>query len=156
MMGRHTKQVKYMTRHLPWVLLLGYLLLLCGCGVPEEPVDYKNILSRVHAGDRREQVLRALSDAWYHSECSLFYGGVEDIFLYGPKERDSVTIISVLFRCQGETRISARKCQRERLVVVQAGIYENYFLDRPDFGEYCQPPVQKAFEQDQTREIENQ
>lgn len=116
-------------------LLLVVMLVITSCVSEEEPVDYVEILSRIHEGDERQQVLQVLSDAWYHSECRLLDGAVEDIFLYGSKERDSVTIISVLSEPHGE-----------QLIVKQTGIYESYFLDAPDFGQYCEPPVQNAFE----------
>lgn len=124
-------------------------LLLCGlvisaCATREEPVDYKAILSRVHEGDERQQALQALSDAWYHSECTLLYGHVEDTFLYGPRDRDRVTIIGVYSKPQGG-----------KLVVDHTGVYENYFLDDPDFGEHCRPPLQKAFEQDRALETQS-
>jgi hypothetical protein len=80
------------------ILLLVSGVAIVGCGAEEEPVDYVEILSRVHEGDERELALQALSDAWYHSECKFLNGAVEDLFLYGPKERDGVTIISILSR----------------------------------------------------------
>jgi hypothetical protein len=126
------------------ILLLVSVLLVAGCMAEEEPVDYVEILSRIHEGDEREQALQALSDAWYHSECRFLDGAVEDLFLYGPKERDSVTIIGILSEPHGE-----------RLIVKQAGTYEGYFLDAPDFGRFCEPPVQNAFESGRARETKN-
>jgi len=117
------------------VLLLVSALTIVGCARDEEQFDYVEILSRICEGDEREEALEALSDAWYHSECRLLYGDVEDIFLYGPKERAKVTVISIYSKPRGEG-----------LVVDHTGIYENYFLDASDFGEHCEPPVQKAFE----------
>jgi hypothetical protein len=115
-----------------WLVLSG--LLIAGCMPNEEPVDYEAILSRVYEGDERLQALRALSDAWYHSECR--YGDVvEDMFLYGPKHPDRVTIVSVL-----------SEPQDGQLKVYLVGTYESYFLDSPGFGEFCEPPLQEAFE----------
>jgi hypothetical protein len=125
-----------------WLLLSGLLLL--GCTSREEPVDYVEILSRIHVGEGREQALQALSDAWYHSECRLLYGDIEDILLYGPRVRDKVTIISIYSKSRGE-----------RLVVDHTGTYENYFLDAPDFGQFCEPPVQNAFEPGTVRATQN-
>jgi hypothetical protein len=115
-----------------WLILSG--LLIAGCMSNEEPVDYEAILSRVHEGDERQQALPALSDAWYHSECR--YGDiVEDMFFYGPKHPDKVTIVSVLSEPHdGQFR------------VYLVGTYESYFLDNPSFGEFCEPPLHQAFE----------
>lgn len=115
-----------------WLVLSG--LLITGCAIKEQPVDYEKILSRTHEGDGRQQALRALSDAWYHSECR--YGDVvEDMFFYGPKHPDKVTIVTVL-----------SKPKHGQLEVYLVGTYESYFLDSPGFGEFCEPPLQKAFE----------
>lgn len=117
------------------MLLLGFVLTLTGCMAGEEPVDYVEILSRIDEGDARQQALLALSDAWYHSECRFLDGAIEDLFLYGPKKRDRVMIIGILSVTRGD-----------QLIVERKGTYESYFLDAPDFGELCEPPVQKAFE----------
>lgn len=116
-----------------WLVLSG--LLIAGCMPNEEPVDYEKILSRVHEGDERQQALRALSDAWFHSECGFLDGRVEDIFFYGPKHPDKVTIVTVL-----------SEPQDEQLKVYLVGTYESYFLDSPGFGEFCEPPLHEAFE----------
>ena len=131
-----TKMGKRITRFSIYcTLLLVPILVITACASEEEPVDSVEILARIHVGDRRQHALQALSDAWHHSECKLLDGAVEDIFLYGPKKRDSVTIIGVLSEPQGE-----------QLIVKQTGTYESYFLDAPDFGQYCEPPVHNAFE----------
>ncbi len=116
-----------------WLILSG--LVIAGCMPNEEPVDYEQILSRVHEGDERQQALRALSDAWFHSECRFLDGRVEDIFFYGPKHPDKVTIVTVL-----------SEPQDGQLKVYLVGTYESYFLDSPDFGEFCEPPLHEAFE----------
>jgi hypothetical protein len=116
-----------------WLVLSG--LLISGCVPDEEPVDYEAILSRVHEGDERQQMLQALSDAWYHSECRYPDGAVDDMFLYGPKDRDKVTIIIIRSKPEGA-----------QLFVDQVGSLESYFLNDPDFGGECEPPLQEAFE----------
>jgi hypothetical protein len=116
-----------------WLVLSG--LLIAGCIPNEEPVDYEAILSRVHEGDERRQMLQALSDAWYHSECRYPSGAVEDMFFYGPKHPDKVTIVAV-----------RSEPQDGQLFVDQAGTLESYFLDSPDFGRLCEPPLREAFE----------
>lgn len=117
------------------VWLLAFALLITGCTAEKDRVDYMAILSRVHEGDDRQRALQMLSDAWYHSECILNAGVIEDIFLFGPKNRDKVTIISILSEPRGD-----------RLIVYQTGTFENYFLDSPDFGKFCRPPVREAFD----------
>jgi len=120
-----------------YCLLLIIILSLVGCGSEQEFVDYVEILSRVQEGDDRQQAIEKLSDAWYHTECPFSDGAVEDIFFYGPRDRESVNLImiGILSEPQGDT-----------LKVTRTGTYESYFLDAPDFGEYCQPPVQNAFD----------
>jgi hypothetical protein len=67
-------------------------------------------------------------DAWYHSECRCG-DVVEDVFFYGPKHPDKVTIVAVL-----------SEQQDGQLEVYLVGTCESYFLDAPDFGEFCKPP----------------
>jgi hypothetical protein len=136
-MKKHGERVpRFATSFAVCVLLVLLGLFIAGCIPTEEPVDYEKILSRVREGDKRQQALRALSDAWYHSECR--YGDVvEDMFFYGPKHPDKVTIVTVL-----------SEPQDEQLQVYLIGTYESYFLDSPGFGEFCEPPLHEAFEQD--------
>ncbi len=117
------------------VWLLVSALLLAGCASHDEYVDTTAILARVHKGDDHQQALLAFSDAWYHSTCNLRSGTVEDIFLYGPKNRDRVTLIYVRSVPSGD-----------RLVVEFAGVIESYYVDYPGWSEICEPPLPQAFE----------
>lgn len=117
--------------------LLLVALLAAACVTVREPVDDAEILDRVNEGDEREQALQALSDAWYHSECRSPGGMVQDIFLYGGKRPDTVTVIGIFSESTGG-----------RQIVQLTGTYDNYFLDIPDYFEQCVPPVMDAFEQD--------
>ncbi len=112
-------------------------LITSGCINNEEYVDYVEILSRVQEGASRQQVLEKLSDAWFHARCPFSDGAVEDIFFYGPRNRESVNLImiGVLSEPKGDD-----------LIVTEAGTYESYFLDAPDFGEHCLPSPQNAFD----------
>ena len=97
-------------------------------------IDETEILSRIVIGIEREEAMRALSDTLYHSECPYVDGRIHDLFLYGSKNRDQVTIISI-----------ESSPERERLIVTKKGTFEPYFLDPVDAFEDCQPPVLDAF-----------
>lgn len=124
---------------------IGLLALCLGLGVSGllwwvyvsryELVNQNAILARVHKGMERQQALQALSDAWYHSAYTYRGGDVQDIFLYGPKDRRHVTIVAVFSKLQGG-----------QLAVDRVGTYENYFLDNPGYFEGYQPPLQDAFD----------
>ena len=76
---------------------------------PIEVVDAVELVSRVAAGDTRDQALERYSDAWFHSYWE--WVGPEqnwaaDIFFYGPRNRTELTIITVEYRWQqGEYRV---------------------------------------------------
>lgn len=135
MKGHRDREHKPAVRLILCIWLFLSALLVSACVSREEPVDYEAILSRVQEGDERQQALNALSDAWYHSECKFLDGAVEDMFFYGPKNRDKVTIVSVSSEPSGG-----------QLIVYHVGTYEGYFLDNPSFGALCEPPLQNAFE----------
>lgn len=135
MKGPGDWEVKHTNRLIVYMLLALAGMLLSGCVSHAEPVDYEAILSRVHEGDERERVLRALSDAWYHSECRYPSGAVQDIFLYGPKDRGEVTIVAI-----------SSKLRDGQLIVDHLGTFESYFLDIPGYFAGCEPPLKDAFE----------
>jgi len=139
MKGEREREHKLAVRLILCIWLFLSALLVSGCVSREEPVDYEALLSRVQEGDERQQALNALSDAWYHSECKFLDGTVEDMFFYGPKDRDKVTIVSVSSEPSGG-----------QLIVYQVGTYEGYFLNNPSFGTLCHPPLQNAFEPGRT------
>ncbi len=117
---------------LVWLLVVA--LLLAGCASHNEYVDTTAILARIHPGDDREQVILALSDAWFHSRCDLITK-VDDVFLYGPRNREKVTLIIIRSAPSGD-----------RLVVESAGSLEGYVLTDPGWSEICEPPLLQAFE----------
>jgi hypothetical protein len=110
-------------------------LALSCCASHDEYVDATAILARIHQGDDRRQALLAFSEAWYHSTCNYLSGAVDDIFLYGPRKRDRVTLIHVRYVLSGD-----------RLVVESIGSMESYFVDYPGWSEICEPPLSYAFE----------
>ncbi len=117
---------------LVWLLVV--VLLLAGCASRNEYVDTTAILARVRPGDDREQVFLALSDAWFHSRCNLITK-VDDVFLYGPRNREKVTLI-----------IIRSAPSQDRLVVESSGSLEGYALNAPIMWETCDPPLLQAFE----------
>lgn len=117
------------------VRLLVVALLLGSCASHDEYVDVTAILARVRQGDNRQQALSAFSDAWYHSACNYPSGAVDDIFLYGPRKRDRVTVIFVRSVQNGG-----------RLVVEYAANLESYWADYPGWADTCKPPLPQAFE----------
>lgn len=124
-----------MVSRLRYIVLLVLVLTLSRCAEEVAPIDETEILSRIVIGAERGEAMQALSDAWYHSKCPYVDGRIEDLFLYGPKKRDQVTIVSIMSNPEGE-----------KLVVTNIGTYEPYFLDPVDAFEECQPPVLDAFE----------
>lgn len=118
-------------------LVIGLVLIISGCTVKREHVDYVEILSRIEVGDERQEAINKLSDAWLHAECPFDNGAIEDIFFYGPRERDSVDLIMISILSEPKESIYR---------VTRTGTYESYFLDAPDFGQGCQPPVQDIFD----------
>ena len=52
---------------------------------------YEIACSRITMGDKREDAVQALSDAWYHGECDYLSGlglhFIDDVFFYGPPNR---------------------------------------------------------------------
>ena len=108
-------------------------LLLMSCVAQRERVDYLEILSRVNIGDAREEAIEAFSDAWYHSECVFLSGRVEDMFFYGPRELDQVTIIAV-----------GSWPEDSGLVVKASGTLDPEFLY--GFATLCDPPLLDPFQ----------
>ena len=115
--------------------LLAVALLLAGCATPDEYVDPTAILARVRQGEDREQALLAFSDAWYHSTCNYLGGSVDDVFLYGPRNREWVTVIRLRSVPSGD-----------QLVVELAVPIESYYVDDPNWSAICEPPLPEAFE----------
>lgn len=117
---------------LVWLLVVA--LLLSSCASRDEYVDVTAILARIHQGDDREQIFLAFSDAWFHSRCNL-RSKVDDVFLYGPRNREKVILIIIRSVPYGD-----------RLVVESAGSLEGYALNNPSWSEICEPPLLQAFE----------
>ena len=88
--------------------------------------------SRVQAGDDREIAIGEI-DAWYWSECRTPGSElVEDLFFYGPKDRNSARIVV----------LSSERSGDNREYVFFIGRLENYMLH---LFEYCEPPPSLAF-----------
>jgi len=90
------------------------------------------VKSRVRIGDERDNAVRALSDAWFHTECRVVNSTtIRDLFFYGPHDRDKVKVVLVV-----------SKEKDDRATVTFIGGVENYMLHLYD---YCIPPVSQAF-----------
>ena len=80
-------------------LLLGTETLVPRNAWPVSTDEYLEMVrSRVQIGDERAKAVQALSDAWYHGVCDHSSGVrpfVDDIFLYGPRDRDRATVIII-------------------------------------------------------------
>ena len=122
---------------LPWLagLLFG-VLVLANCVSDSNKPDIQAVLNRVRLGVPREEVIASLSDAWFHSSCNMEpINRVDDVFMYGPKDRERVTLVVV------------RSAPSERgLVVESSGSMEGYFLNASILWETCNPPLLQAFE----------
>ena len=69
--------------------------------LPTAPPQLEIIKGRIKIGDPREKAIQLLSDAWFHTFCQTRDDGSgNDIFLYGPHERDKVQVILVRSRVQ--------------------------------------------------------
>jgi len=115
-------------------LLLGTGVLLPAASFPTSDERYlEKARSRVQIGDNRSNAIRALSDAWYRSECYTPESNVvRDLFFYGPHDQDGVTVILV----------TSEGSYNEHEKVVFIGRLENYMLH---LYEDCDPPPSHAF-----------
>ena len=125
-----------MNTHLRIALLLSLHLLIAGCARAEDHVNYLEILSRVRTGDERQHALQELSDAWFQAQYVFSSGEIEDVFPYGPREPEEVTVIGI------------RSVPRDgHLVVERVGTYDDYkFLLVAFDGLVFQPPLPETFE----------
>lgn len=90
--------------------------------------------ARVQIGDTRAEAIQALSDAWFHAECAYpTITEIDDLFLYGPRNRDRVKIVIVSSDVMSGT-----------LRVVSVGGFEGYMLSQYD---HCVPSPLQAFEE---------
>jgi len=93
----------------------------------EEP--YEIARSRIQIGDKRDEAVGALSDAWFHATCHYPSGSVDDLFFYGPQDQNQVKVVLV------ESKLVDRKT-----LVHFIGSVENYMLHLYD---HCTPlPLQ--------------
>lgn len=121
--------------------LIGLIVanLLSGLGnfllLPTNPDPWMEMArSRVRIGDKRDDALQALSDAWFHTECRVVNSTtIRDLFFYGPHDRDRVEVVLVVSREKND-----------RTIVTFIGGVENYMLH---LYNYCIPPVSQAFKE---------
>lgn len=105
-------------------------LIIVNTRYPSSSEYYEMACSRIKIGDRRDDAVRALSDAWYHGECDdpsnpeLF---MKDVFFYGPPNRPEYARMIVV-RSEPIDGI---------LIVSDIGTAESYQL--PTYAE-CIPP----------------
>lgn len=115
-------------------MTLSVMLAACTCSIlATDPVSIAQ--SRIQIGDTRNEAVQALSDAWFHAECT--YAGiteVDDLFLYGPRDRDRVKMVIV-----------SSDVMSGALRVVSVGGFESYMLPQYD---HCVPSPLQAFEED--------
>ncbi|MSP13292.1 MAG: hypothetical protein EXR62_10095 [Chloroflexi bacterium] len=73
-------------------------------------------ISRIQIGDERSKAIQALSNAWYHAECTLTNGSIDDLFFYGP-QNSNVKVVIV-----------RSKIVQGKLAVYFVGSEESYML----------------------------
>jgi hypothetical protein len=115
------------------LIILSVTLVACTCPffAATDPVSVAQ--SRIQAGDTRDEAVQALSDAWFHAECTYPNSTiVRDLFLYGPKDRERVRIVIVRSDITDGT-----------LRVVSVGGDESYMLPQYDG---CVPSPLQAIE----------
>jgi hypothetical protein len=58
---------------------------------------YHKVLSRVHVGEKRDITIKAMQDAgaWYHGTCGYESGNYEDIYVFGPKNKQEAIVWDV-------------------------------------------------------------
>ncbi|MBN1976056.1 MAG: hypothetical protein JW918_01535 [Anaerolineae bacterium] len=106
-------------------------LIMVNSQYPSVSEYYEMACSRVKIGDRREDAVQALSDAWYHGECDYLSGlephFIDDVFFYGPPNRpEYARMVIVLSKSVDGT-----------LIVTDIGTAESYRLLE---YEACIPP----------------
>lgn len=107
-------------------LLLGTGTLLPTDALPAREAPHIEMArSRVRIGDERDEAVQALSDAWYHADCRYSDGSGEDLFFYGPRNRDEVNVVL----------IHSKVVDRKAIVDFIGGV-ENYMLH---LYEHCVP-----------------
>lgn len=117
------------------LLALSVVLTGCLCPVTAATDPVARAQSHVQIGSRRDEAVQILSDAWFHSECrhpstEFTDEWIEDLFFYGPRDRDRVVIVVV----RSETVVNGE------LEVVLVGSVEGYMLHLYD---QCEPnPLQ--------------
>lgn len=116
--------------------LFGTGILLPPRVLPARPESHLEMArSRVQIGDERNSAIETLSDAWFHTECKRAGSTVvQDLFFYGPHDRDQVKIVLV----------ESKMIDNETSVVF-VGLVENYMLHLYD---YCTPPLPQVFSED--------
>ncbi len=116
------------------VVIISITLTICICPflVATDPISVAQ--SRVQIGDTRDEAAQALSDAWFHAECTYpNITEIDDLFLYGPRNRDQVKIVIVSSDVMSGT-----------LRVVSVGGFEGYMLPQYD---HCVPSPLQVFEE---------
>ncbi len=99
--------------------------------------DYITIAkSRIQVGDERGQALGALSDAWFHSECNYLDGAVDDLFMYGTRNPESVTVVVV----------TSELSEGKLLVTFVGSLDGDVALTMDDPTPICEPPIFTALE----------
>ncbi len=112
-----------------------FLMLIYACSplVVSNPVEEAQ--SRIQIGDSRDDAVQALSDAWFHAECTYpTITGMDDLFLYGPKDPDRVEIVIV-----------SSDVVSGNLEVVSIGGFESYMLSQYN---HCIPSPLQVFEEE--------
>lgn len=62
--------------------------------LPSVPPQVETARALVAVGDPRDAAVEALSPgAWYHSDCRVNASTVDDVFLYGPREKAKVRVV---------------------------------------------------------------
>jgi len=72
------------------------------------------IESRVHVGDERGQALLSMQDAgaWYHGTCGGYKGYYQDIYVFGPKNRQEAVVWDIMSETDSDGRVVVYKIGR--------------------------------------------
>lgn len=99
--------------------------------------DYVTIAkSRVQIGDDRGQALGVLSDAWFQSECNYPDGAVDDLFMYGARDPETVAVVV----------LTSELSEGKLLVTFVGSLDGDVALTMDDPTPTCEPPIITAFE----------
>ena len=81
----------------------------------------KEKLNLIKAGELRDDVVTRMTDAWHHGECKRDDGGINDVFLFGPKQPNLMDILVVTSQLNGGEFRVVRAFSEDRDVLKEYG-----------------------------------